>query len=109
MKVLTFQPPLVKTDLSGLHKDKSNNQQDFESILVKSSQNMAGPNQRPNVFAVVDKISSENRLASQGASVEDVGLAGSLLNSLVSQISNSRPEALANVHNLEGILYYYQL
>ncbi|MDR3135687.1 MAG: hypothetical protein LBU69_06305 [Deltaproteobacteria bacterium] len=58
---------------------------------------------------MANKISSENRLATQGASVEDVGLAGSLLNALISQIRASGPEALQNVHNLEGILYYYQM
>ena len=58
---------------------------------------------------VVDKIGSENRLASHGAIPADVDAAGSLLSSLLADIRSAGPEALKKVHDIDGILYYYQL
>jgi hypothetical protein len=57
---------------------------------------------------VVDKITMANRLASQGAAAEDVDAAGTLLASLVGRIRSAGPEALQKVHNLDGILCYFQ-
>jgi hypothetical protein len=82
---------------------------DFESFFSTKSKINASNRGSRGQGDVVDKITIENRLASQGAAVEDVGLAGSLLNTLVSQIKASQAESLQHVHNLEGILYYYRL
>ncbi|MDR0354564.1 MAG: hypothetical protein LBJ64_02340 [Deltaproteobacteria bacterium] len=98
MKILNFNPPLVKTgDASTRQTEQKPSADDFGSYLDQARSK-----------ALMDKISIENRLASQG-SVEDVGMAGSLLNALVGQIHACRPQLLDKVHNLEGILYYYQL
>ncbi|MDR1109997.1 MAG: hypothetical protein LBP92_04695 [Deltaproteobacteria bacterium] len=96
MKIFPFQPPAATGDRQA---QKGKDVQDFESTLAGISRRPAG---------VVDKITVENRLACQGASIEDVGLAGSLLNTLVGQIRGSQVRTLENVHNLDGILYYYQ-
>jgi hypothetical protein len=58
---------------------------------------------------VVDKISTENRLASQGAALDDVGAASSILGSLLGSVRSATPEALMRVHDLDGILYFYQV
>jgi hypothetical protein len=58
---------------------------------------------------ILDKITNENHLACQGAAIEDVNSAGSLLSSLLGQIRTANPGSLQNVHNLDGILYYFQI
>ncbi|MDR2300972.1 MAG: hypothetical protein LBF38_02875 [Deltaproteobacteria bacterium] len=105
MKIINFNPPVTKVENQTDKPPRPSDSFDFESILNKIPSKTPGQN-TPNV---VDKITRENQLACQGAAVEDVGLAGSLLNTLVSQIKASQSETLLNVHNLEGILYYYQL
>jgi hypothetical protein len=108
MKVINFQPHQVKADTTGTKPARPIESIDFESFLAQNAQHRT-KNSAQNPDAVVDKISTENKLACQGASLEDVGLAGSLLNTLVSQISGSQADTLQKIHNLDGILYYYQL
>ncbi|MDR0621191.1 MAG: hypothetical protein LBJ61_04880 [Deltaproteobacteria bacterium] len=109
MKIITFKPPVTKLDGQGGKTTRQGESLDFESLVTKRLNPPAGAKPESNPLAVVDKITLENRLASQGAAVEDVGMAGALLNTLVGQITASRSETLQSVHNLEGILYYYQL
>ncbi|MDR2368979.1 MAG: hypothetical protein LBF58_12910 [Deltaproteobacteria bacterium] len=107
MKIITFKPPLSKVPIRDAKPQKPGECLDFENLITMRPKDPAKGAPKP--LGSVDKISTENRLASQGATIEDVGLAGSLLNALVGQIKASQPGALENVHNLEGILYYYQL
>ncbi|MDR2386144.1 MAG: hypothetical protein LBE80_00990 [Deltaproteobacteria bacterium] len=109
IKIITFTPPVSKVENQTGKPPRPGDSIAFESLLTRNPNRApsSGPGQNPP--NVVDKITRENQLASQGAAVEDVGLAGSILNTLLSQIKDCSSETLHNVHNLEGILYYYQL
>jgi hypothetical protein len=103
MKIFSFTPQIQQSPGSikeqASRRSGSNNVNDFETqFLRKFSQ----PSQ------VVDKITKENVLASQTVSLEDLDQAGSLLSTLLDQINCSGPAALQEVHNLDGILYYFQ-
>jgi hypothetical protein len=54
-------------------------------------------------------IFSENLKASQKVSPEDLGAAGELVNALIGQIQKAAPLELRKVHDLDGVLYYYQV
>ncbi|MDR2444090.1 MAG: hypothetical protein LBE31_11285 [Deltaproteobacteria bacterium] len=98
MKILPFKPH-VPSSPDGRSKNQTLSVKDFQAnldALAKDSK-------------VLEKITMENHLASQGSMVEDVNLAGDILNSVIGQIRNSPPGALQKVHNLDGILYYFQL
>jgi hypothetical protein len=98
MKIIPFNQGLGKSPQAS-ERQQSNDHvsSDFGSYLDQARSK-----------SLMDKISIENRLASQG-SLEDVDLAGLLLNTLVSQISTTAPQYLEKLHNLDGILYYWQL
>ncbi|MDR1296260.1 MAG: hypothetical protein LBO05_02575 [Deltaproteobacteria bacterium] len=98
MKIFPFTPGLGKSPEAGeTRPGRDVGTGDFGSYLDQAKSK-----------SLMDKISIENRLASQG-SLEDVGLAGSLLSTLVGQISSCQPGSLDKLHNLDGILYYWQL
>jgi hypothetical protein len=99
MKVLRFQPgtiPEVRSRPPGASRETGPT---FEAEL----QGAAGRS------GVIDKITAENRLARQGAVLEDAAAAGGLLSSLLASVAAARPEDLRKVHDIDGILYYYQL
>jgi hypothetical protein len=103
MKILPFKPYIQQAPDSSkdlpTHRTKAEDNS-FENQLLKS---FSEPSKS------VEKITAENRLASQDISPEDLGQAGSLLNTLLSQIHCSAPASLKQVHNLDGILYYFQV
>lgn len=104
MRIFQFDP-LVPKEARGRAESPSPDRKageapSFEAELRKAGRGSPG---------VVDKITSENLLASQGADLVDVDAAGSLLNSLVAGVYASSPESLRKVHNIDGILYYFQL
>jgi hypothetical protein len=102
MKILPFNPSPPKA-AEGRRKDGEGPAgppgPSFGAELEKAGR---GPS------PVVEKITLANRLASQGAAVEDVDEAGALLASLVGRIRSAGPEALQKVHNLDGLLYCFQ-
>jgi hypothetical protein len=104
MKILEFHQ-LIPPNTRGRSRSPSDGQKadgaaPFEEQLQKAQARPSGP---------IGKITSENLLASQGADLEDVGAAGSLLSSLVAAVKASKPSELQKVHDIDGILYYFQI
>jgi hypothetical protein len=103
MKIIPFKPQAPPAAASRPEKPSRDAGQvsAFEAEL-RAAGRMTAPN-------VVDKISLENRLASQGAAPDDVDAAGSLLSALLSSVKAASPETLQKVHDIDGILYYFQI
>ncbi|MDR1607877.1 MAG: hypothetical protein LBT38_05655 [Deltaproteobacteria bacterium] len=95
MKILPFDPNITPRRAQGSKAANLN----FSEELAKANQPNSG----------LRAIFSENLKASQGVSPEDLGAAGQLVKDLIRQIQVAGPERLEKVHNLDGILYYYQV
>jgi hypothetical protein len=111
MKILPFKPHSNQSTETSRNQQarqtNSNSSSDFEAHL---SDFIGKPtNATDKTYSVMEKITSENILALQAVSPEDLNLAGSLLNTLLNQIQCAGPSSLQQVHNLDGILYYYQV
>jgi hypothetical protein len=102
MKILPFHPPEPS---KGSEKPNVPGKADK---APKGSGSFASALQSYGIRAQ-DRVISQNKLASQGASPEDVGAAGTLLSQLLGQVKAASPQALEKVHDLGGILCYYQL
>jgi hypothetical protein len=72
---------------------------DFAAQLARS----------PKPPTQIAKIAGENRLACQLPSLDDVDAAGDLLNALKAQLTGTNPETLNRLHNLDGILCFFQI
>jgi len=103
MKIFQFTPNIIKspeTAKKSAGPGRTEGGSDFGSVLKKAAakNESAGPG---------GAVSLENRRALQVPSAGDLGLAGRLLGLLKSDIQAASPEALNNVHNLEGLIYVY--
>jgi hypothetical protein len=103
MKIVQFdplaRPEARRPAASASSAPKEERGQSFEAEIRKAGARAA---------LVIDKISSENHLAIEGATMKGVGEARSLLSSLLADVRSSSAEALQKVHNMDGILYYFQ-
>lgn len=97
MKILPFDPTRPIDSPKGRRELKPLS---FEAELAK-----ANLPSEPGLRAIF----SENLKASQKISPEDLGAAGNLLKALLSQIQGADPKELKKIHNLDGVLYYYQV
>ncbi|MDR1871475.1 MAG: hypothetical protein LBS60_06040 [Deltaproteobacteria bacterium] len=95
MKILPFDPSYkpVKTNATGSGRPQSLS---FEAELARAKANSGAK-----------AIHSENLLASQAVSPEDLGTAGELVKALVTQITAASPQKINNIHKLDGVLYYF--
>lgn len=75
---------------------------DFAAMLKAAS---AQPSARPD--GPGGTVSQENLRALKLPPADELGMAGSLLNRLNTDIRAATPEALKSVHNLEGLIYVY--
>ncbi|MDR1577500.1 MAG: hypothetical protein LBT86_04640 [Deltaproteobacteria bacterium] len=94
MKIFPFDPRHTNRPTQGRPSQTLN----FEEELAKINPPSPG----------LKAIFSENLKASQGVSPEDLGKAGQLVKALIGQIQTAEPQQLKKIHNLDGILYYYQ-
>jgi hypothetical protein len=99
MKILPFEPHQIKSPAREGGRPNSHQTLSFESELKNSQSAPTG----------LDAVISENLKAAGGASQEDLGQAGCLLQTLLAQIKSVEPQELRKVHNLDGILYYYRV
>jgi hypothetical protein len=101
MKILPFAPKhAVDPVRPEAGRRVRNEVTDFNSLLGESSGAGAG---RAN------KVAMENRLARLLPPLEDVGAARGLLSDLQDRMRQAGPETLGRLHNLDGILYYFQI
>ena len=105
MKIFQFTPnALAKTtQQTGGGKNTEAPGKDFASYLKKASSPQS-PSALPESG---QNVIMENLRALQLPSLNDLGQAGRLLGRLDSDIRAATPEALRNVHNLEGIIHIY--
>ncbi|MDR2141608.1 MAG: hypothetical protein LBR11_07460 [Deltaproteobacteria bacterium] len=97
MKVLPFNPSQSPKPAAG--------RRETQTISFQERLSQAGAPLNPGLKAII----SENHQASREVSAEDLGAAGELVKALVGQIKAQNPQALGKIHNLDGILYYYQV
>ena len=115
MKIFQFTPPsplkvsevqtqeaLAATRKTGAKNSSAGSAPDFASVLKCAAEKDAALSGGPG-----GAVFQENRRAMQLPPQSELGLAGRLLNLLNSDIRRANPEALRNVHNLEGLIYVY--
>ncbi|MDR0548641.1 MAG: hypothetical protein LBI10_04415 [Deltaproteobacteria bacterium] len=96
MKIINFKPKQPINRPQGFKNPLKSGFGETYPSLANSAQGLA---------AVV----AENLKASQGASLEDLGAAGTLVKALIGQIRSTDPQKLQKLHDLDGVLYYYQV
>ncbi len=104
MKILQFTPSSLNKAPDKISPDRTpaGSGADFASALKAASSRFTTPSAGPG-----GTVSSENQRALRLPSPGDLGRAGHLLQRLDADIRASSPEALKNVHSLEGLIYVY--
>ncbi|MDR1035465.1 MAG: hypothetical protein LBT40_02480 [Deltaproteobacteria bacterium] len=115
MKILPFSPPQAgKTPPARAPSAPQSGAGSFEKALSDASSGTAPGN--PGVSSALPQpppawtvVGSENLRARESASELDLNAAAGLLASIVGAVKSASPEALARLHRLDGMLYYYQV
>lgn len=103
MKILQFTPnPLINKPGPNRTGGAAASGPDFASALKTAARRSQSVSDGPGGV-----ISLENQRATQLPPPGDLGQAGRLLVHLDKDIRASTPEALNNLHNLEGLVYVY--
>ncbi|MDR1312681.1 MAG: hypothetical protein LBQ12_03055 [Deltaproteobacteria bacterium] len=108
MKIIPFTPPLgAKVNPARAPASPDAGAGSFEKALSDALAPPSGP--PPSPPQALNAVGLENLRARQNASEGDLNMAAGLLSGLIDTVKAASPEALARVHRLEGVLYYFQV
>jgi hypothetical protein len=106
MKIIPFPPPPgAKANPARAPTAPDAGLGSFEKALSDA----LAPPSSPNPPQALNAVGLENLRARQNASEDDLNMAAGLLTGLKDSVKAATPKALARVHSLEGVLYYFQV